>query len=106
MDKRGKEGTTLRQDLISVQRQTGRAPKQLIGPELPKHLEYLWGWFNDLDHARGGSGFGPSPISYSELLAWTTLSGIRPQSWEIRAIRLLDTLYLAAQADDQPHDLE
>jgi hypothetical protein len=63
-------------------------------------------WFHDLDNARGSNGFGPAPISYSELLAWTQLSGVKPASWEIRALRLLDNLYLAAQADDSTPDLE
>lgn len=37
----------------------------------------------------------PSPISYTELQAYFNMHGIRPMSWELDAIRRLDSTALA-----------
>lgn len=96
---------TLRDQLQSVYRQTGRMPAQLAdAPELPDGLLYLWGWFMRLCAARGSSGFGPNPLSYAELDAFARLMGVTLQPWEVDTLRDLDVEFMrsVAQAKPQP----
>jgi hypothetical protein len=54
----------------------------------------VWRWFCELSQARGSNGFGPNPIRYPDIAAWSalTLTIIRPM--EVRTIMLLDQVYL------------
>lgn len=61
---------------------------------VPGAGRYLWEWFLELHSARGSTGFGPAAISWSEIDAWARLSGRRPTSMEVAAIRALDHAYL------------
>jgi hypothetical protein len=46
--------------------------------------------------ARSNSGFGISPIAYSEMLAWAALTRRAPTAFEIQLLRDLDMLYINA----------
>ena len=61
-------------------------------------MEYIWTWFMDLHETRGG-GFGPGPVTWTELVNWSDLTGIRPTPWEARMIRLLDRAYQQYSAE-------
>ncbi len=102
MARRRPDGATEREHLLSVERQTRRRPAALDGPELPADGTHIWVWFLELSAGRGSNGFGPNPISWLDLLAWTLLMGtiIRPP--EIEAIMALDRVWLAAQGGDAP----
>lgn len=50
----------------------------------------MWDWFIRLHSARGSTGFGMNPISYSEMTAFFALRGERPSQWELETIRVLD----------------
>jgi len=59
--------------LIGAWKRTGKIPQQLADhPPEPEHLAYLWRWFNEI----------PSPLTWSEIRAWSELSGHRPERWE------------------------
>lgn len=73
---------------------------QLRNPvEMPAGLERLWGWFLELCHTdriyvEGGV---PLPLSSLAIWAWSQLRNVVLEAWELRAIRLLDGRWLAAQ---------
>jgi hypothetical protein len=48
--------------------------------------------------ARTSNGFGPNPISYAEIAAWSKLSGNRPNKHEVKMLRELDRVYLEVDA--------
>lgn len=54
----------------------------------------MWGWFCELSAARGGNGFGLSPISFTEIDAWARVTGERPTPWEVGLLRRIDTAIL------------
>lgn len=80
-------------------KQTGKAPADLRGPELPGAAVYLWNWFLDLNAGRGGTGFGPSPLSFTEINSWASLNGLRLSRFELDCIKALDLLYLTQAAE-------
>jgi hypothetical protein len=50
--------------------------------------------FLDLSAARGGTGYGPLPVTFPEIEAWARLHG-GLDAWEIRLIRDLDAVWMA-----------
>ncbi|WP_446718056.1 phage tail assembly chaperone [Cupriavidus sp. OTU4054] len=99
LDKRLKDGSTVRENLESVARQTGRRPEGLDGPALPAAGFQVWQWFMDLNSARP-AGLALSPISFSDMKAFFDLIGERPEGWQLAAIRRLDRAVLAAATKD------
>jgi hypothetical protein len=85
----------LRDALLSAYNQGGPLHPDLQGPPLPPEIEHVWRWFDDLQSARGNSGFGLNPLSYSELQAWATMTHCAPTPFEVRLLKDLDLLYLA-----------
>ena len=65
-----------------------------MGPDFPKELEYLWGFFLELSATRPQGYSGPLPITYSEIKAWLDLTDNTLASWEVEVIKKLDRLYL------------
>ncbi|MBY0431698.1 MAG: hypothetical protein K2Q10_10910 [Rhodospirillales bacterium] len=63
-------------------------------PDLPPQVEHLWSWYAELESGRGGSGFGPQPLSYADIDAWARLMSVRPSPWEVLALRRIDILWL------------
>lgn len=85
----------LKEQLLSVERQTGIRPKELDDfVDCPEDLKYIWDWFVELDSTRTGSGFGVNPIQFSEIVAYFTLIDIEPDAFEITALRMLDRVAL------------
>lgn len=91
-DRPDEKGITLRQHL----KQAGR-PGPL--PEIPDDGEYLWRWFRALSRARGSNGFGPMAITYSEISAWSQMTGAEPDGFEIRTIMAMDAVFLGADVE-------
>lgn len=94
-------GSSVGAHYAAVARATG---KVITAPELPAALRYLWNIFAMLHRCRGGNGFGPNPIAWSEVLAYCQLTRLSLTAWELEAIRLLDDAYLSASAEQQPQD--
>ena len=88
------DGKTLRENLLNVQRQLKRTPKELEDlVELPECMQEYWGWFIRLSNRRP-SGMGVSSIPYSEMLAFFELMGIVPETYEIDIIEMFDRIAL------------
>lgn len=86
----GKDGKSLRETLQAVERMTGRMPPEGINPvEFPEFLSELWGWFTRLNAGRG-RGFGMQPITEQEIGWFFHNRRIRPQLWQLDALRTLD----------------
>lgn len=79
-----------------MQRQTGRIQPALEGQELPLEARHIWEWFSELDLGRSSNGFGPNPISFTEIRSWAQLTGRTIRTSETRAILLLDQLFREA----------
>ena len=89
----------LRDHLEAVERQIGRKPKELDGPDFPELLAYVWSAFISLNSARTVGFNGPNPISYPDILAWKELTGNSISFWEIEAIKNLDAVYMRVSND-------
>ncbi|WP_448508786.1 phage tail assembly chaperone [Immundisolibacter sp.] len=95
LSKKRKDGTTLRDHLLMAYRSSGVLPEELAeAPELPEVARHIWGWFLELNSARSGNGFGISPISYSEIVAWSKLTETVIEPWEVKALRVIDNKYV------------
>ena len=92
-------GAALGEHYAAVARATGKevAP----APVLPAALSYLWNHFAMLHRCRGNNGFGPNPISWSEMQAYCYMTGARLAPWEVEAIRLLDDEFLLSTVEDK-----
>lgn len=74
---------------------------QLEGAEraaVPPWVAHVVGWFWALAHQRAGNGYGPNPISWQEIRAWSEVTGIRPEPWEIDALTSMDSAWGAHYA--------
>lgn len=97
----------MRSHLLSVERQTRKRPKALDGPECPREIFYLLRWFNELAAGRSHNGWGPNPISWSDIAAWCSLTGTAIAPWETRALITLDSEWMIAvsqQPTAQPNN--
>lgn len=66
----------------------------LNGPPLPPTCIHLYRWFTELSVARGGNGFGPNPLRYVDIAAWSELTGTLIRPGEVRVLLRLDQVYL------------
>ena len=71
--------------------------------ELPESMQDVWRYFLDLNRKRGG-GFGPSPLSYSEILAYFTLHKIEYDAMDIYFVDILDNIAMEHYAEQQKKD--
>lgn len=93
---------SLRSQLRSVERQSGRTPKELEELiELPESCRQSWHWFWELSNSRTEGFSGSNPIAYSEIKAYFELMRIEPRDFEITLIRSLDIAYLNHQRSKQ-----
>lgn len=70
--------------LVGVWERSGRIPAQLQGHTTgePERLAWIWRWLNEI----------PSPITWSEISAWGSCSGIQVERWEGVLLIRLDRL--------------
>lgn len=73
--------------------------KKPKGPSLHPGVVHLWNAFAQLSAARTNNGFGPNPIPYSEIDAYSRLTAQSFDPWEVAAIRALDDAYISAAAE-------
>lgn len=87
----------MRDQLNNVWRQTGIKPKELDELlEIPQSCEHVWKWFIDLNSGRTSNGFGPNPLTYSDIYSYFTLYNMYPDEWELELIKVLDKTALDA----------
>ncbi len=69
-------------------------PGRTDGPEIPWAGKRIWSIFLDLNATRGSNGWGPNPISYSEIEAWSRLHREPVRQHELDILRAMDAAYL------------
>jgi len=87
-------GVTTREHLEQVERQIGRTPVELIGPEYPVHMSRLWSAFLSLSSRRPQGFNGPLPLGYDTIKYFIELTDTRLDPWEISVIEALDRAYM------------
>jgi hypothetical protein len=100
-----KDGTTIRDQLNNVWRQTGIKPKeldQLI--ELPESCKLCWNWFLSLNRTRPVS-MQACAITYLEIKAFFDLQGIEPQPEEVDMIVLFDSIAMKVMQEEHKRKL-
>lgn len=89
------QGTTKREHLESVERQTGRSLKELESPtDFPDILAHVWSAFCALSNCRSQGFSGPNPISYSDIKDYIELTESPLSPREVKLIRDLDGVYM------------
>ena len=68
----------------------GRKCPELIQPEIPKQVLYLWRWLSEASQGKQNN----SALSWIELKAWSDLLDRNPNEWEISTIRAMDREFL------------
>lgn len=86
----------------AVAHATCQTPPELIPLPIPSGCDSVWALFLDLNSRRGNGGMGPSPIAWSDLLAWQQLMGVILTPWEIDTLMHLDIAALSAQSESTP----
>ena len=94
LNKPDQSGVTQRDHLEQVERQTGRRPEALDGPDFPELMAHVWSAFISLSKTRTVGYSGPNPISYEQIKAWKELTETPISAWEIEAVNRLDAVYL------------
>ena len=101
LDGQLEDGTTLRGHLEQLEEATGKPCERLQNAAPPPAGERVWGWFWDLSDGRPNNGFGEGAIPYQEIQAWKSVTGERPEPWEIKAIRAMDGAFLLCCQEQQ-----
>jgi len=94
VSKPDKSGISEREHLEQVERQTGHRPKALDGPDFPLLMSHVWSAFIAISNGRSMGFSGPSPISYQDIKTWKELTDTPLSSWEIRAIKMVDSVFI------------
>jgi len=79
------DGSTLRQDLIQLQKMTGKASKELAPALIPYNCVNVYNSFLKLRRSSRGN-----PITYTEIKAYLDVTGDRLSPGETQAILLWD----------------
>lgn len=66
-------------------------------PPCPAAVLHLWGWWVELARGRRSGGFGPEPLGWSDIEAWSRLTGSLPRPHEVRVLLDLDREWLRAE---------
>jgi len=91
----------LREHLEAVERLTKKKPKELTEQvELPESLNECWDWFLSLSKSRL-SGFGASPIMYSEMWSYFSLIGVEPDKYEVDIIKMFDSIAMSSAREQE-----
>ncbi len=96
LNKRDEQGVSLRETLQEVERQTGRTPEELEGPDFPEVLGNVWSAFVALSNSRNPSFSGVAPITYEQIKAYCEVTHTPLSPQEIDAIKRLDNAYQKA----------
>jgi len=95
LNKPDQNGTTEREHLEQVERQTGRRVEALEPPTpFPMLISHVWSAFISLSSSRGSGMNGPLPIGYEQIKAWKELTETSVSPREIEGIKRLDLEYL------------
>lgn len=62
---------------------------------LPAAGAYLWTAYSRLRRRKGGNGFGPSPLEWTDILAFQAGARFPLLPWEVEIIEAIDDLFMA-----------
>lgn len=82
----------------SHERQTGKRPKALDGPECPRDLIYLLEWYREISVFRRYGFAGPERLTPLDIAGYALLTGDWPQKWETEVLARLDIAELEGMA--------
>jgi len=90
-DGKGKSTGTVRDHYGSLARRgnTEYAAK-VKGPGLPATLMPLWGWYQEISEGRSSGGMGPSVLTWGDVLAWQSVTGVTLNGWEVGMLFRMD----------------
>ena len=103
----GADGTTRRDHLLQLCKQTGKTPEELGFPDVSPDMEetpipedgaYLWFYFQELSGGRINAGFGPTALAWSDVEAWARLTSTPLSPYEVLTLRSMDAAFLSAHA--------
>ena len=97
LNKTDESGTSEREHLEQVERQTGIRPKELEGPDFPFLLSHIWSAFVACSKARTGGFSGANPLTYENIKSWIELTGTPLDPREVDAVKELDVIYIRTQ---------
>jgi hypothetical protein len=97
LNKTDESGTSEREHLEQVERQTGIRPKELEGPDFPFLLSHIWSAFVACSKARTGGFSGANPLTYENIKSWIGLTGTPLDPREVEAVKELDVIYIRTQ---------
>lgn len=92
------DGTTARDQLNSLWRQTKVMPKELEPVECHESVLYLWRYFLSMNARRSHNEAGPQPIGHAEVDAWARVRHLSLSPFDLSALDQLEALYLTQQA--------
>lgn len=90
------DGATYRDHLQQAAR-FGARPPELEPPELPPGADLLLELWLEIGAGRSAGGFGPAPLGWQDLAAWSRFSGVALTGWEAQTLLAMDRAALAAQ---------
>lgn len=67
---------------------------ELRGPPIPASAAYLWQWWWRLHRRRPSGGMGIASITWSEIKAWSELTGTEVLPWEIEIIEAVEDEFM------------
>ncbi|WP_241216764.1 hypothetical protein [Sphingomonas koreensis] len=72
-----------------------RMKKDGVAPPMPPNpAPHIIDWLTEIGLV-GGGGMGAIPVSWQEIVAWQSASGVRLEPWVARLIHRLSTAYVA-----------
>lgn len=80
-------------------RQLGRRPAGLDGPPLPAWGEHLWAAWLELHQGRRVGFNGPEPLAWSDLDAWSRLTGAEIRADEAGLLMQIDREFFAVRGE-------
>ena len=64
-------------------------------------FQWHWRMFSEISQGRTQNGWGPTPLSWLDINAWSTVSGVRLSALDLQILRHLDSLLLDAHGENQ-----
>jgi len=74
----------------------GRSPPELVGPECPPELAWLWRAFSELSGQRPQAFAGTAPLGWHDFFAWQQLTRTPLSPRDVELLRRFDQLFIAA----------
>ena len=72
-------------------------------PNPPADTAYLFHWFMDLSAARTTTQFGLAALKWPEIESYFRCRGLNPNSYDIRAMQALDSVFLTVMGSEEKH---